>query len=74
MKNCSFDLVSFVNVRQFVCVLLSLWFWECDVGFDCIGSGHSLFFTLLRSSDRLIDLASTAYIRPSSRDSENEQR
>ena len=44
-KSCSFGLpcVSFVNVYQFVCVLLSLLVlsWVCFINFD-----HSFLFTL----------------------------
>ena len=38
--NCSFVLlgVSFVNLYNFLCVLLSLLIWRVDVGFDCINS------------------------------------
>ena len=48
-KNCSTDLlcVSFVNVYQFVCVLLSLLVLRADVAFDCINPDHciSVYFT-----------------------------
>ena len=51
-KICAFgslcvSFLHFVNLCVCVCVLLPLWFWERDVGFDCINPWALLIFLLL---------------------------
>ena len=49
-KSCSFGLlcVSFMNVDQFVFVLLILLLWGWDVGFDLLTPDHCLSFNFFR--------------------------